>query len=75
MTKDNTTKEWKFRSLRQHEPMTDWLDIQYRFIRQYLKHKKDFDISLVGECWVFFDPSTNETFATIDNQKGETLVY
>ena len=68
-------KEWKLRSTRRHEPHAEWLELQYKFIRELLKDNKDVSISLMGECWVFYNTLTSDLLATIDGEKGETLVY
>ena len=75
MIKDNITKGWKFRSTRLHEPHAEWIELQYKFVYEYLKYQPDIGIGSMGDFWVFYNMKTNDILATIDGEKGETLVY
>lgn len=78
MTEGKPTNGWKLRSTRHHEPRDKWFEIQTEFVGEYLKQAyatSCIGIKLMGDLWIYYDCETNDVYATIDGEKGETLVY
>lgn len=72
------TKNAIFKSIRTTEDRLKWLELQEKFINQYLKKQnknKNINIKLLGDLWIWYDRDTQEVYASVDGEKGETEIY